>query len=138
MLLVATGGVWGNVTPRINPDGTVTILGPYCPEDNGRLKYKQRRLFSRRPAPPPTTTPAAFGTRSRFASVGDMLAGLEGSAANDKEDPEWEIRDLSGSDRTGEESGPYCDDCGRFRRMPKTVDECRLDVLAEVRAELHM
>lgn len=113
---------------QVKSDGSVVIGGPYCPEDTEELKYRNeltdldRRLarLKRSEAQPFST--AVFG----------QPPGSAPQAEGSNEEQEFEIRDLSGKDPSRGKSGPYCERCSTLRPMPKTVDECRLEVLQDV------
>jgi len=127
--------------PRILGTGSVKIHGPDCPEDENTLIYRRRRMFAlRQPAPKPEPAEPLVGPRL------DPLFGLRVPetlrrlAQSKEEDPDWETRDIMENDTAGDEAGPFCDECGRFRSIPKgkTVGECRLEVLSVVKAELRL
>jgi len=124
--------------PRITAD-SVSILGPFCPEDEERLQYRmeftdlERRIERMKKLAQPLPEPFKLANPPGLNPTPSPTPPAE-----TEEEKTFEIRELRGTDRSDEKRGPYCEECGRLRRMPKTVDECRLEVLESVRKALRL
>ena len=129
-------------TPRIAEDGSVIINSPRCKEEGATLKYKGPKPF-KLPALAPEV-PAPTGLASGPDSIlGTVLSNLPPSSPvpfspglPDQQEAAEGIRELQDGDRTQNEYGPYCTTCKALRRLPKSVGECRLEVLLAVKREL--
>jgi hypothetical protein len=110
------------------------ILGPCCTEDDSNLRHKGTTIKIQAPEPAKqpdsSRTPEGWLRPPPLGNPEPLLSILPVPVST------TEIRDLAENDRAGNDSGPWCEECGRFRKMGnRTVGECRLDVLEQVRAE---
>lgn len=134
--------------PRITQDSTV-ILGPFCPEDHAELKFRRplseyetqarqrKREEEERQKERQERQQKESATRGLISSFAlPPIRPLLSLGDSEEEYDTYHLRPLNGADKTKDENtGPFCKECGRFRRMDKTVDECRLDVLQDVKKD---